>query len=409
MNKQKLTLILAALMLGTTLTGCAQNNAATKSSTGAATTTAVATFAKEPRKTTDAQIAESVQKLVAPYGQAAFTGESAGYTVNLGYYNCDHMTAAPIGDAAGIFKALGMTVVTTGNGKVPEAMSAGRMDMAYAGWTTTLGAVPKGTPLFIAAENHTGGAEYLVVSNEIKTAADLVGKKIAVGNDPMNDLDWVEWTQQLGITNDITKYENFNMSDSESYFAMVSGNLDGFITCDPWGSMAENAGTGKILIRQDVDRPNGHGTCCKVAMNSDFAKKHPELAKRMLLAHTVSVQFMYTHPYAAAELFAEAYNVPKEVGLRTLYKKLNEEGRTISWALNRENMQNQLDAMKLHNVRPDINSVNLDDYIDLTYFNDCGARDFDEFIKTDVDPIFPLGMSYTDWRAKAVEIDGINE
>ena len=93
--------------------------------------------------------------MVAQYDLEPLSEEDAGYTVNLGYYNCDHMTAACIGKDSGIFKALGMKVEITGNGKVPEAMSAGRMDMAYAGWTTTLRAVQVGMPLFIAAENHT--------------------------------------------------------------------------------------------------------------------------------------------------------------------------------------------------------------------------------------------------------------
>ena len=89
------------------------------------------------------------------------------YEVNLGYYNCDHMTAGPIGEYTGIYKLLGMNVKVTGNANVPEAMQAGQMDMAYCGWTTTLSAVQKNVPLFIAAENHTGGAEYLVVRKGI--------------------------------------------------------------------------------------------------------------------------------------------------------------------------------------------------------------------------------------------------
>ena len=53
--------------------------------------------------------------------------------------------------------------------------------------------------------------------------------------------------------------------------------------------------------------------------------------------------------------------------------------------------------------------MNLDDYIDLSYFEASGAIDFDRFIQEKVDPVFPTGMSYKDWRAKAVEVDGIVE
>ena len=352
---------------------------------------------------------DPVPEMVAQYDLEPLPEEDADYTVNLGYYNCDHMTAACVGKDSGIFKALGMKVEITGNGKVPEAMSAGRMDMAYAGWTTTLRAVQVGTPLFIAAENHTGGAEYLVCSFNIKKPEDLIGKKVAAGGDPANSMNWMEWTDQLGIPNDIEKYENYSMSDADAYFSMAAGKLDAFTCCDPWGSMAEHEKTGWVMVRQNTDRKNGHGTCCKVCMNYNFAKKHPKLASRMLLAHTLCVQYMYQHPYKAARIFAENYNVPLEVGVMTLYKKLNEEGRTISWKLNRQNMQNQLDTMRHYHVRDDINTVNLDDYIDLSYFEASGAIDFDRFIQEKVDPVFPTGMSYKDWRAKAVEVDGIVE
>lgn len=390
-------------------TGCASKSAPEPTSPSPSPSPSQAAVASETPDASPAPKADPIMELVASYNLNELSADDAKYNVNLGYYNCDHMTAACIGKDAGIFEALGLNVTVTGNAKVPEAMSAGQMDMAYAGWTTTLGAKQKGTPLFIAAENHSGGAEYLVVSNEIKTPEDIIGKRIAIGGDPVNAMNWQEWTKELGIPNDAEQYENFTMSDSDEYFALAAGKLDAFLCCDPWGSMAENEGTGWIMRRQNTDRPSGHGTCCKVAMNQNFAEKHPELAKRMLLAHTICIQYMYTHPYKAAEIFSENYAVPLEVGLMTLYKKLNEEGRTIRWDLNKEYMQNQLNTMKEYGVRDDINTVNLDEYIDLSYFNESGAMDFNEFLAEKVDPVFPLGMTYEDWRKKAVEVDGIVE
>ena len=362
-------------------------------------------------KATETSISEDVQAIVDDYNLEELSDADKKYKINLGYYNCDHMTAACVGEDTGIFKALGLNVTVTGNGNVPEAMSAGQMDMAYAGFTTTLNAVKNKVPLFIAAENHTGGAEYFVVSKDIEKPEDLLNKKISMGaNAETENLNWAEWTEQLNIPRDTTYYENFSMSDSDAYFAFKLGHLDGYGACDPWGSMAEYENTGKILKRQNTDREiDGHGTCCKVCMNYNFAKAHPKLAERILLAHVMSIEYMYLHPYKAAEIFAENYNVPLEVGLMTLWKKLNEEGRTITWKLNREYVHNQMKTMKRLGIRDDINSLNIDDYIDLSYFENSGAKDFDVFIKEQVDPIFPLGMSYEDWRAKAVEIDNIKE
>ena len=119
------------------------------------------------------------------------------------------------------------------------------------------------------------------------------------------------------------------------------------------------------------------------------------------------VQYMYNHPYKAAEIFAKNYSVPLEVGLMTMWKKTNEEGRTISWDLKMDEMENQLATMRKYGVQDDINNVNLADYVDSTYMDNCGAKDFKTFIKNEVDPVFPLGMSFEDWKAKAVEVDHI--
>ncbi len=34
------------------------------------------------------------------------------YTITVGYYNCDHMTAGPVAESAGIYKDLGLNVKT---------------------------------------------------------------------------------------------------------------------------------------------------------------------------------------------------------------------------------------------------------------------------------------------------------
>lgn len=347
-------------------------------------------------------------QLTKTYNLKALSAEDANYTINMGYYNCDHMTAACIGKDSGIYEALGLKVNLTGNGKVPEAMAAGQMDVGYAGWTTTLRAVPKGTPLFIAAQNHTGGAEYLVASKEIKSAADLVGKRVSFGTNPEKEsINWAEWADQLKIPADITKYENFNMSDQDEYMALKAGKLDAYICCDPWGSMAEYEGTGWVVIRQNTNRGGELGTCCKVAMNTKFAEAHPELAKRVLLAHTLSVQYMYNHPYKAAEIFAKNYSVPLEVGLMTMWKKTNQEGRTISWDLKMDELKNQLAAMQKYDVQADVNSVKIEDYVNTSYLEASGAKNFNTFIKEEVDPVFPLGMSFADWKVKAKQVDNI--
>lgn len=96
-----------------------------------------------------------------------------------------------------------------------------------------------GSPIFTAADNHVAGSYYLVVSNDIKNPSDLIGKKVALGTDAeKNNPCWVQIANNLGIPVDSKKYENFDMSNQDAYLAMKTGRLDGYLCCDPWGSMA---------------------------------------------------------------------------------------------------------------------------------------------------------------------------
>lgn len=92
---------------------------------------AIVSCAKEEGGSENA-IPQDVQSLVSGYNLEPLSKEDSDYVINLGYYDCDHMTAACVGEDTGIFKALGLKVSVTGNGNVPEAMSAGKMDVAYA-------------------------------------------------------------------------------------------------------------------------------------------------------------------------------------------------------------------------------------------------------------------------------------
>lgn len=333
------------------------------------------------------------------------------YKINVGYYNCDHMTAACIGEASGIYESLGLNVELTGNGKVPEAVSAGKMDAGYIGTGGLLTAIPKGAPIYIAANNHKGGSYYLVTSNDIKSPEDLKGKKLAIGSEAeFNNASWVNFARRMDIPAESKNYETFDMFDQDAYFALKAGHLDGYTACDPWGSMAEFEGTGKIMatsfdVSAEQDESGATGNCCSFILSKNFSDEHPELAKRLLFAHTKSIEYMYTHPYDSAMTFAKYYNVPEEVGLMTIYKKLVAEGRTITWEIEKENIANMIAFREEMGVLNEYATP--EEAVDTSLLEESGCDDFDKFIKEKVDPILPEKLSYDDFLVKAKEIDNI--
>lgn len=327
------------------------------------------------------------------------------YVVQLGYYNCDHMTAACIARDTGIFDELGVKVNVTGNGKVPQAMAAGKMDVGYIGTEGLMRAFMEGAPIMVAANNHLGGSYYLVASNNITEAKQLVGKKVALGADPeKTQSNWVQMAANLGIPAEGAKYQNFDMENKDKFMSLKTGKLDAYLTCDPWGSMAEYDKSGHILTAWTKLPTGDWGSCCVYSMRQDFAKEHPELAKRMILAHTKAMEYIYTKPVRSAEIFAENYSVPLEVALMTIYKKTVGEGRTLTWEVNPQNFADEIAFEKSKGTLEAAPVVN--EFIQTKLLDECSADDFDTFIKEKVDPVFPLGMSYEQWKAKAYQLEG---
>ncbi len=326
------------------------------------------------------------------------------YQIKLGYYNCDHMTAAPVADAVGIFKKHGLDVKVTGNGKVPEAMAAGQMDVGYVGITRLFRAFQKGAPILTAADNHTGGAEYMVVrkGSGIEKPSDLLGKKVMFGSAPeKTNANWINYAAAQNIPVDPKEYQNFSMSDKDAYLALKAGHLDAFDTCDPWGSMAIYEGTGTILATFEGTTGKGDGTCCVLSMNKQFVETHRDLAVKMIQAHADAIKFIYLNPKKSAEIFAKAYSVPEEVALMTLYRKTVFEGRTLDWTLDLKRVQRTAD----HSYKIGLldEALNGDAFIAMSLFQEAKVDDFQTFIKENVDGVFPTTMTYEEWKAKVME------
>lgn len=326
------------------------------------------------------------------------------YKISLGYYNCDHMTAGPIAKDAGIFDELGLNVDVTGNGKVPQAMAAGQMDAGYIGINGLMSSSTKGAPILVGANNHKGGAYYLVVSDDIKEPSDLIGKKLGIGNKPEENSEaWIQFTKELNIPVEGNNYECVDFgSDKDAYLALKTGQIDGYTCCDPWGSMAEYEKTGHILaVNSKLE--GEWGVCCTFSLNKNFVKDHKELAEKLVLAHTKAMQYIYTNPVKSAKIFASNYNVPEEVALMTIYKKTVKEGRTLTWKINPEEIKREMKWKKENGFADE--SLKYEDIVDESYLENSGADDFDQFIKEKVDPVFPVGMSYEDWKEKAFSVD----
>lgn len=359
------------------------------------------------------------EEAVKDFEFGELTEEDKNYVIEMGYFNCDHMVGSIIGEKAGIYKALGLNVNVTKSAETLKALTSGAMDVGYTGIEGAILAVNKGAPFTMAAANHLGGSMYLVVSNDIDSAEDLVGKTISMTQTPDIDPAYLTWKEEIGFDPDPSKYNIVDMGQQDACFALKAGQIDAFRCCDPYASIAEFEGFGKIIAidwaAADVNATSDFddwGMCCIYAMNNDFKANHPELARRLIFAHQLAIKYMYEHPYNAAMMFADGFDVDPYVALRTIYMKTVAEGRTLTWQFSEGNIESYLNYYTQFSQIPaeEIPTVNdLSTFLSTEISKDAGVDDFQEYIKEKIDPVMPLGMTFEDWYNKAKEIDGISD
>lgn len=343
--------------------------------------------------------------------------EEKNYVVEMGYNNCDHMVAAIIGEKAGIYKALGLNVNVTKSGETVKALVSGAMDIGYIGVGSA--ALSQDPPYFIASANHTGGSRYLVVSNDITEPSQIEGKTLAMTSTPEGNSEWRAWARDYDVSFNAEDYNIVSMGQQDAMFALKAGQIDGFVCCDPYASIAEFEGFGHILAidwaAADVSVDSDYddwGLCCIYAMNTEFSEKCPELARRLIYAHHLAIKFMYEHPYNAAMMFADGFDVDPYVALRTIYMKTVAEGRTITWKFTDGNVDSFLNYYTQFPQIPDDEIPFIEDrtkLISSDVLESAKIEDFQTYIKNTVDNIFPLGTTFEDWYNKAKEIDGISD
>lgn len=339
------------------------------------------------------------------------------FMIEMGYNNCDHMVGGIIGERAGIYEALGLNVnlTKTNNTNIAQAMSTDQMHVAYMG-SSAYAAHNEGAPICLSAANHLGGSYYLVLSNDIEDPKDLVGKTISISQNAENTVSWLRWSSDLGIPKELDNYDVVEMGQADAPAALASGQIDAYTCWDPYASQAEIMGIGHIVgIDWGTDTLDEKGQtdwniCCMFGMNSNFKKDHPELAERLIIAHMLSLQYIYQHPYNAAMMFAEGFGTEPEVGLLTIYMKTVAEGRTLNWIYEENSLQDVSERQKEYGIDEKyIQKINdPEDYIQTDILEASDVDTFEEFSqRISLDETFPIGMTFDDWLQKAKSIDGI--
>ncbi|MCB1341507.1 MAG: ABC transporter substrate-binding protein [Pseudooceanicola sp.] len=140
------------------------------------------------------------------------------------------------------------------------------------------------------------------VADQIKSAADLKGRRIAVAGGPGSGGEYLASKGLARGNLTIRDVELMNVANPDMAMAVENGSVDAALVGSPFADQILNAGTGKVL---ESDLTPGLMTVAFVG-SGKFINERPEAAERFVLALTEAARMMQGDDYLAPENI-EAY------------------------------------------------------------------------------------------------------
>jgi NitT/TauT family transport system substrate-binding protein len=190
-----------------------------------------------------------------------------------------------------------------------SSLAAGEVDLVGITLDSVIIARARGVPMTIVGQSDFSyGGDGIIASKDIKTVADLKGKKIACAEGLPSHFFLLVVLRKYGLgPNDFT----FVPADDGSQAAQLftSGRVDAAVTWDPWISKAESLTGGHVLI---TTRDTPEVLLGIVAANSELLSQRKDQIYRSQRAWFKAVEFCRQHPDEAAAIMAKEFNVPIE-------------------------------------------------------------------------------------------------
>lgn len=196
-----------------------------------------------------------------------------------------------------------------------QALAAGKIDFLHAlGGTSALIAASNGVDLKIINTYSRSPKGFMILTNNdsIKTAADLVGKKVGGPKGTILHQVLVAALNKEG--HNIDQVEFLNMDIPSASAALSNGSIDAALIAGPQALQAIKSGS-KVVA-------NGEGLVDGIivtAVSKEFADKHPDIIKRFKKVENETIDYINNNFDEAME------KTSKEVGLtvdetKELYK-----------------------------------------------------------------------------------------
>jgi NitT/TauT family transport system substrate-binding protein len=247
--------------------------------------------------------------LIALIGMLAGPTRAAGLTpYRVGYNDWVGFIAFLVGVERGDFARAGLDVqaknfTAPGDGLVP--LLNGNLDAHL----TTLDAVvlksaeaPGRLKIVQLIDTSDGADAVLGQASEIKSPADLKGKRVAVTLGECNEILLVKALETAGLTE--KDVDLVNMDPDAAGTALKAGQVDAAVTWEPWISQLVGAKQANTIY-SSVQVPNILADCVAITPSADREATH-----KFLTTLAVTTDWTLSHPEQAAELVSKKLELP---------------------------------------------------------------------------------------------------
>jgi ABC-type nitrate/sulfonate/bicarbonate transport system substrate-binding protein len=273
--------------------------------------------------------------------------------------------AEKLADVLGYYQKFGLTATVTGfegDGKSLQALVAGQLDMMVGGSSTTVNSVVTDTPVKIVAMNSTTLDDGLFCTKDIKAAADVKGKTVAVSTfGGTSHGSALLLLKGLGLTSkDVTITQ---VGNEGTRIAALKG---GSVACGVVGISQKAALTALGLnVTFDLSTAKLQWGRSGLQARTDFIAKNPNTVLAVVAATLLAQNAMFADTKTATEKFAEFAQVKPEAAATAMNAFLGYGSRSMTFTADAFTAPRDV----LGTVNPSMANVDVNTCFDLSFLN----------------------------------------
>jgi NitT/TauT family transport system substrate-binding protein len=186
-----------------------------------------------------------------------------------------------------------------------EMLARGDIDFSVDFATAFIIPIDAGTPIKVISGVHVGCYE-LFGREDIRSITDLKGRKVGVGYNLASDPHIFVSAMASYVGLDPQRDIEWIVGEEKPADLFIDGKVDAFLAFPPEAQDLRARKVGHVILDSARDQPWSQYYCCMLAVNADYAQKHPAATKRVIRSILKSADICASEPERVARMLIDS-------------------------------------------------------------------------------------------------------